>query len=80
MEGKGIPREGQSVLGPNGQIGTLTSGTYSTSLKNGIAMGYISTDFINSKQTEVAIDIRGKQVSAKIVKPPFVETKYYRGL
>ena len=80
MQGKGIPREGQTILGPDGQIGKLTSGTYSTSLKNGIAMGYLSTEFLNSKQTEVAIDIRGKQVPAVIVKPPFVETKYYRGI
>lgn len=61
------------------EIGVLTSGTFSTSLKNGIGMGYVSTEFLNSKKTDFSVNIRGKEVSASICKPPFVETKYYRG-
>jgi aminomethyltransferase len=79
MEGKGIPREGQTLMSNEGEIGRLTSGTFSTTLKNGIGMGYVSTDFLNTKESQLFVDIRGKKIPGKIVKPPFVETKYYRG-
>lgn len=79
VEGKGIPREGQQIYTEQGPIGVLTSGTYSTTLKNGIGMGYVSTDFLASKETRVCVDVRGKEVPAVLVKPPFVETKYFRG-
>lgn len=79
MEGKGIPREGYLIKDKEGnEIGKLTSGTHSTTLKQGIGMGYVSTDFIKSKQSSLDIDIRGKSYAAKVVKAPFVETQYYR--
>lgn len=80
MDGKGIPREGQKMFSEDGEVGVLTSGTYSTTLKNGIGMGYVSTDFLKSKKKKVKVDIRGKQLPAVLMKPPFVETKYYRGV
>jgi aminomethyltransferase len=80
INGKGIPREGQTITDEGKEIGVLTSGTFSTTLKNGIGMGYVSTEFLAEKKTEFMVNIRGKEVPASIVKPPFVETKYYRGL
>lgn len=57
-----------------GQIGELSSGVFSPSLKQGIAMGYLPVEFAKIG-TEVDIDVRGRKFPAKVVKKPF----YIRG-
>jgi aminomethyltransferase len=59
------------------EIGEVTSGCPSPSLKQNIAMGYLNTKYSNTG-TKVSIQIRNKQFDAEVVKLPFVPTKYYQ--
>ena len=71
MKGAGIPRSGYMLLSTNGhEIGTVTSGTHSPSLKRAIGLGYVESAF-SGVATKMAVEIRGKAIEAEIVKPPF---------
>jgi aminomethyltransferase len=52
-------------------VGETTSGTFSPSLKVGIALGLIDTAF--KPGDKVSIDVRGRSLAAEIVKLPMVE-------
>lgn len=68
---KGIPRHGYEITDRQGNvIGHVTSGTISPMLKVGIGMGYVETPFAMFG-SEIFIAIRGKLISAEMVKPPF---------
>ena len=54
-------------------IGTVTSGTFSPTLKNAIALALIDQDAVALNQ--VFIDVRGKRLAAQIVNLPFVPAK-----
>ena len=67
----GIPRQHYEIADNQGNImGVVTSGTMSPSLKVGIGMGYVKTEF-SKPDTEINIIIRNKPVRAKVVKLPF---------
>ena len=69
--GRGIPRPGMVVHAPDDrEVGTVTSGTYSPTLKIGIALALIEADL--GDDDVVAVDIRGRQEPFAITKPPFV--------
>ncbi len=68
---RGIPRQGYDIVDSNGNgIGNVTSGTMSPSLEKGIGLGYVLKDF-SKTDTEIFIQIRKKQIPAKVVKLPF---------
>ena len=68
---RGIPRHGYEVASPAGDvIGVVTSGTQSPSLKKGVGLAYVKPEFAKAG-TEIAIVIRGKQIKAQVVRPPF---------
>ena len=68
---RGIPRAGMVVKDKDGRdIGVVTSGTFSPSLKVGIALALIDPHF--SVGDVVAIDIRGRESSATITSLPLV--------
>ncbi len=67
---KGIPRQNYKVLKDNKEIGYVTSGTLSPTLKKGIGLALINIEFANL-ETEIDINIRDKLYKAKIVKKPF---------
>ena len=68
---RGIGRDGYPVLSLDGErIGEITSGSPSPSLKKNIALAYVPMD-LTALDTEVAIEIRGQMVKAKIVAVPF---------
>ena len=71
IEDRGIPRAGMEVKGESGEtLGIVTSGTFSPSLKTGIALALLSRRCpIDSK---ISIDIRGKASNGVIVRLPFV--------
>ena len=72
MVERGVPRHGYELSDLEGNIiGEVTSGTMSPSLKEGIGLGYVKTEFAKP-ETEIAVVIRGKLVKAKVVKFPFV--------
>ncbi len=68
----GIARPGMMVSGAEGgsPIGTVTSGTFSPTLGAGIALALLSEA---EQDGEVWVDVRGRQVAATVVRPPFVE-------
>jgi len=71
LDDRGIPRAEMSIKDADGaSIGTVTSGTFSPTLKRGIALGLIDTQFKVGDQ--VTIDIRGKLMRATITKLPLV--------
>ena len=58
------------VDGNDKQIGIVTSGTMSPSLKIGIGMGYVQSSYAEVGK-ELYIRIRNKSMKAKVVKLPF---------
>ena len=72
LQEKGIPRHGYEIVdGSGNKIGTVTSGTMSPVIKQGIGMGYVSENYWKSG-TEIFIRIRNKDMKAQIVRPPFI--------
>ena len=72
MVDKGIPRHDYRIKDAEGNlIGRVTSGTQSPSLNKAIGMGYVQTEHAGLG-TEIFIDIRDKQIKARVVKMPFV--------
>ena len=68
---RGIPRAGMLVKNSKGEvIGEVTSGTFSPTLKNGIALALV--DSAVSIGEEVLVDIRGRNLAMSITKLPFV--------
>jgi len=72
VEGKAFPRHGYDITTNGTPVGKVTSGTFSPILEKGIAMGYVPIDF-TSEGTTLGIVIRGKTVSARVVKLPFLQ-------
>ncbi|MFW5752074.1 MAG: glycine cleavage system aminomethyltransferase GcvT [bacterium] len=70
---KGIPRQHYLIQNLRGEeIGHVTSGTMSPSLKKGIGMGYVPVEY-TTEGTEIRVEIRSKTLEAKVVKPPFIQ-------
>jgi aminomethyltransferase len=73
-QGRGVPREGMPVLAADGtRVGTTTSGTFSPTLKTGIALALLDTDAGIKLGADVTVDVRGRSLECQVVKPPFVE-------
>jgi aminomethyltransferase len=70
LKEKGIPRQHCRILKDGRQIGEVTSGMFSPSLGIGIGLGYVPIEFSEVGES-LEIDIRGREVPAEIVKPPF---------
>jgi aminomethyltransferase len=70
MIDKGIPRHGYRVFAGEAEIGFVTTGTQSPTLKKNIGLALIKTEFANL-DTEVYVEIRGKRLKAKVVATPF---------
>lgn len=73
-------RGGTKVFDESGskQIGELTSGCPSPSLKKNISMGYVETPF-SKVGTKVQFEVRKKMVNAIVSKMPFVKCNYFTG-
>lgn len=69
LEDKGIMREGQEVVVNDEVIGVVTSGTMSPTTGKSIAMARVNRDLNEEK---VLVQVRKKQLAAKVVKPSFV--------
>lgn len=71
-------REGAKIVDEAGEeIGVITSGCPSPTLKKNISMGYIK-DGMHKSGTEVGVVVRGKKRNAVVTKMPFVASKYYK--
>ena len=68
---RGIARDGYKVLNLEGEaIGYVTSGSPSPYLKKNIALAYVPIA-LTAPGTEVAVEVRGNPVKAKVVPTPF---------
>ena len=68
---KSIPRNGYEIYNLEKKlIGSVTSGTFSPTLKIGIGLGYVDTDHLDNEI--IYIKIRDKFTKANIVKTPFI--------
>jgi aminomethyltransferase len=71
LAGRRPAREHSAVLNQDGQnAGVVTSGTYSPTLEQPIAMAYVVPSAA-SLGTQLKVDIRGKHEPAEVVPLPF---------
>ena len=68
LEGQGIPRNHQKVVLEGLGEGEITSGSFSPTLKMGIALARVP----QGNSSACFVEIRGKHVKAQVIKPPFV--------
>ena len=74
MVGRGIARNGYPIFSNKQEIGQVTSGTYSPTLKKAIGMAYVDKKY-DKLGTMVEIKIRDNLVRAQIVKLPFYKRR-----
>src|SRR3984885_11546219 len=68
LEDRGVLRSHQKVLIPRLGEGEITSGSFSPTLERSIAFARVPC----ATGPKVQVDIRGKLLNARVVKPPFV--------
>ena len=69
--GRGVPRDGMEVHSADGKtIGVTTSGTFSPTLRKGIALALLDASV--SAGDEVSVSVRGRPLPCEVVRPPFV--------
>jgi aminomethyltransferase len=71
VDGRGIPRPATRVLFEDELVGTVTSGTMSPVLRQGIALAWVDARHATIG-SELELDIRGTRAAARVVERPFV--------
>lgn len=69
---RGIPREGYPLYSGDKQIGIVTSGTMSPSLKVGIGLALVETAYA-VLDAEVEVGVRNRRLKASLARTPFVD-------
>jgi aminomethyltransferase len=78
-DGRAPAREDTPIVDSAGAgIGRVTSGGFGPSVGGPIAMGYVDRTYAD-EGTALALLVRGAARPAKVVRLPFVRTRYYRG-
>lgn len=67
----GVPRPDFAILNDGEPVGRVTSGTFSPTLKQNIAMGYVPVT-LSDVGGQLAVEMRGKPAAAEVVALPFV--------
>ncbi len=70
LQGRAIARHGYPVVHNGATVGEITSGTWSPTLEEPIALAYVPAA-LAKLGTELAVQIRGKAEPALVVKRPF---------
>ncbi|SFU89709.1 glycine cleavage system aminomethyltransferase GcvT [Alicyclobacillus macrosporangiidus] len=70
MQERAIPRQGYAVRADGREIGRVTSGTQSPTLKVPIALALLDADYAGVG-AQLTVDVRGKEAAAVVVKTPF---------
>jgi aminomethyltransferase len=68
LQDRGVLRAHQRVIVPGVGEGEITSGTFSPTLERSIALARVPA----ATGSDVQVDVRGKPLAARVVKPPFV--------
>jgi aminomethyltransferase len=74
MIDRGIARHGYPVVDGSQEIGVVTSGTHSPTLKKAIGLAYLPLDK-TAPGSEFAVLIRGKETRARVVPTPFYKRR-----
>jgi aminomethyltransferase len=72
LQEKGVPREGYRIEINGREIGVVSSGTFSPTLKKGIALCFVDKEYLR-EGTEVELVIREKPVRAVLRRYPFIK-------
>jgi aminomethyltransferase len=70
---RGVLRPELEVLAGDTSVGVTTSGTFSPTLKAGIALALISTDSGVTPGSLVEVAVRGRRIRCEVTAPPFVQ-------
>ena len=70
MVDRGIARHGYPVVDGSEEVGVVTSGTHSPTLKKAIGLAYLPLDK-SAQGSEFSVLIRGKETRARVVPTPF---------
>ena len=68
LEERGVLRSHQTVYDGDRAIGVTTSGAFSPTLNRGIALARVAVGVGD----RLHVEVRGKRLSARVVKPPFI--------
>lgn len=71
---KGVPKIGGSIFSENREIGVVTSGCHSPLMRAGIGLGYVFKRYAQPGQ-EIEIEVRDREIAARIVELPFNRKK-----
>ena len=69
---RGIARQGAPVLHEGREVGFVTSGTFSPTLKKALAMALIRSDV---PEGDLAVDVRGRAIACHTVAFPFLSAR-----
>ena len=72
ITGRGIARQGARVLCQGQDVGHVTSGTFSPTLKKPLAMALVDSAI---SEGELAVDIRGRTIECRIISFPFLSAR-----
>ena len=64
-----------TVLADGVPVGETTSGTFSPTLRTGIALAVLDSSAGLAAGTEVVLDVRGRTLRCAVVAPPFVPAR-----
>jgi aminomethyltransferase len=69
---RGVPRAECNVRSVEGaDVGVTTSGTFSPTLRQGIALALLDRSV--AEGDELVLDVRGRELPVRVVRPPFVQ-------
>ncbi len=77
VEGKLPVREGAELFDGQLVVGKVTSGGFAPTLQTPIAMGYVTSHYIQP-ETKLEADVRGKRIPVTVTTTPFVPHRYHR--
>ncbi len=72
LDGKGIARQGARVLVSGKDVGYVTSGTFSPTLKKALAMALVENEL---PEGELVVDVRGRHIPCHTVAFPFLSAR-----
>lgn len=67
---RGVCRQGYKIFADDSEIGEVSSGTVSPLTRKSLALAWVDSKYAEP-DTEVAVSIRDRKLSATITKPPF---------
>jgi aminomethyltransferase len=77
LDGRQAARTGMRILHDGNAVGHVTSGAFTPTAASSIAMGYVPPA-LAAPGTQLAVEIRGTSVAARVAALPFVPRRYFK--